>query len=157
MKEMITFLKENKKDVGGCECGGSVEISLNNNNDDYSYIVGYETVTKIHKGMGYESVVSIVGCGITTHNVLEEKFNDGYFKIGMIDDGDRNMTLEGMLACKYYNGDDSLGKPKIGMLSFKNGWVGFNRDSSDESNSSHVDIAEATGTLFKFEIIKNAK
>ena len=37
------------------------------------------------------------------------------------------------------------------MLSFSNGWVRFFRDSSDESNSSHVVIMGATGTLGKFE------
>lgn len=151
MKELVAFLEENKKDVGGCECGNSVEISLTRNNDDYSHMFGYETVTEIHKGMGYESVVSITSCEFVTHNASEENLREGSYEIAMVDSGDRNFSLSGILSCKYYNGDDSSRKEKIGMLSFGNGWVRFFRDSSDESNSSHVVIMGATGTLSKFE------
>ena len=85
MKEMITFLEENKKDVGGCECGDLVEISLKENNDDYSYMCGYETVTEIYKGMGYESVVSIISCEFVTHNASEENLREGSYEIAMVD------------------------------------------------------------------------
>ena len=149
MKELISFFKENQKEDYGCM--KQFEVGIKENNDDGGYIWGYETITGNLDGLGIESVVCITSCEIATHNITEENFNDRYYEIGMLDFGDINATLSGILSCKYYNGDDTSRKERIGMLSFSWGWVGFIRDSADESNSSHVVITGVTGTLNKME------
>jgi hypothetical protein len=150
MKELISFLKENQKE--GYKCTKSIRIGIKNNNDDGGALFGYETIIGNIDGMGIESAISIINCEIETHNVTEEKYSDGHYDIGKLDFGDKNATLMGMLSCKYYNGDDDSRKERIGMLSFSWGWVGFIRDSADESTSSHVVITGATGTLSKIEM-----
>ena len=150
MKELVAFLKENQKQGYGCT--KPIEIGIKNNNDDDGFMFGYETITGDLDGMGIESVVSITSCEITTHNITEERLNDGQYSMCMLDFGDKNATLMGVLSCKYYNGDDDSRKERIGMLSFSWGWVGFIRDLSDESTSSHVVITGATGTLSKLEM-----
>lgn len=150
MKELISFLKENQKQGYGCT--KSIQIGIKQNNDDGGSLFGYETIIGNVGGMGIESAISIINCEIATHNVTEGKYRDGRYEIGMLDFGDKNATLMGVLSCKYYNGDDDSRKERIGMLSFSWGWVGFIRDLSDESTSSHVVITGATGTLSKLEM-----
>lgn len=150
MKELIAFLKENQKEGFGCM--KPFEVGIKENNDDGGYMFGYETITGNLDGLGIESVACIAGCEIVTHNITEENFNNGHYEIGMLDFGDSNETLSGILSCIYYNGDDTSRKERIGMLSFSWGWVGFIRDSADESTSSHVVITGATGTLNKLEL-----